>query len=190
MGWGSWGWPPGPSQPHAGVPLPHAAFLALWGDANEHHVPCLPSAGAGALMGWGRGWGQVWGQRWHCRGCSCWLPAPRPRGPWLWLLTFPRKPDSRGIFVPRRISLIRSLHKSAARTHAPALTSGSSKALPTHPAGAPGARMDGAERGHHGGPGTDPVPSPGRGSCPRLGAERDKGSAGHISGPWSSLPHN
>lgn len=73
-----WGGGPGddplnPPAPCRGSPAP---FLALWGDANKHHVPHLPSARAVALMGWGRGWGQVWGQRWHCRGCSCWLPAP------------------------------------------------------------------------------------------------------------------
>lgn len=74
LGWGFWGWPPDP--PPALCRGSSAPFLALWGDANKHHVPHLPSARAVALMGWGRGWGQVWGQRWHCRGCLCWLPAP------------------------------------------------------------------------------------------------------------------
>lgn len=155
------------SSPCRGSPAPGphpAVLLALWSDADEHPVPRLPSAGAAALVGWrwgwGRGWGRVWGQWQHCRGCPCWLRAPCPRGPWLCLLAFPRKPDSRGIFVPQRIFLIRSLHKSA--SHAHALISSSSKALPTHPAGAPG--VDGwSSVGAPRGAGHRPCPQPGAG---------------------------
>lgn len=133
--------------------------------AMNSRVSCLRAGGGhGPLPASLMGQGQGWGRGWLCRGCWCWRRNPCPQGPWLDPFAFPHKPDSRGIFIPQRIFLIRRLHNSLSRTHARPLGSISSKALPTHPAAAP-------VLGHRGGiavalqreGGADPRPSPRRG---------------------------
>jgi len=149
-------WHPGrdraPPCPPAWVPMgrgvPGTPFCSVAFSLMPIKHPCGQGWGRGPLPAspMGQGWG--WGRRgyWH------WRRNPRPQGPWLGLFVFPHRPDSRGIFIPQRIFLIRRPHNSLSRARAHPLISSSSQALPTHPAAGPRAGAGARPmQGHRGG---------------------------------------
>lgn len=143
--------PPHPGAGRDGHPLNPSCVPMDWG------VPGTPSCCATPVCSTD-GTGMGMGTEVASQGL---LQNPRPQGPWLGLLVFPHRPDSRGIFTPQRIFLISRLHNSLLRTHTRPLISIASKALPTSPAAMLGLHQRGdiVVASRQGGD-TDPLSSP------------------------------